>query len=108
MEDESRTKDQHPEDTSAPSSTPATSSATTKNSTDVNVYDQSELTKIRLEDLNWVEALHLETQEESSSMDVCAAMDDNMEFLRIEFDIGGDVSNRQRKALERNPVMFMV
>ena len=94
--------------TSSTSPLPTSSSTSTKHPADVNDYGQPESKKIRLDDLNWVEALHVEAQEEAGCLDVFTALNDTMEFLKIEFDIGGDMSNRQRKNLERNPLAFMV
>ena len=75
---------------------------------DVNDYDNEPATKkARGDDLDWVEQLTLEAEQESKCMDIFAAMDDTEEFLKIEFDVG-DLSNRQRKHLERDPVSFMV
>ena len=75
---------------------------------DVNDYDNEPATKkARGDDLDWVEQLTLEAEQEGKCMDIFAAMDDTEEFLKIEFDVG-DLSNRQRKHLERDPVSFMV
>ena len=91
----------------------SSSSTTTKHQQDVNDYSTPEPQKLktdddREQDLNWVELLHVEAEQEIQEMDIFHAMDETEEFLKIEFDVGGDMSNRQKKQLLRNPVAFMV
>ena len=98
-----------------PLSEPASSTAeptpaptTTRPLEDVNDYDNEPAAKkARGDDLDWVEQLTMEADREARAMDIFAAMDDTEEFLKIEFDVG-NLSNRQKKHLERDPVTFMV
>ena len=60
--------------------------------------------------LTWVEALRVEAAEEERLMDIHTAIQqapDFEEFLKIEFDLGEGLSNRQYKQLARNPVLYM-
>ncbi|CAE7308238.1 unnamed protein product [Symbiodinium microadriaticum] len=60
--------------------------------------------------LTWVEALQVEAAEEERFMDIHTAIQqapDFEEFLKIEFDLGKELSNRQYKQLVRNPVLYM-
>ena len=91
----------------------SSSSTTTKHQQDLNDYSTPEPKKLktdddRVQDLNWVELLYAEAGQETQEMDIFHAMDETEEFLKIEFDVGGDMSNRQKKQLLRNPVAFMV
>ena len=56
-----------------------------------------------------MEQLHVEAslEEANDLFTFLETADDDMECLKLEFEIG-DLSNRQRKFLERNPVSFMV
>ena len=57
---------------------------------------------------NWVAQLEPEAAEESKGMDLYTAMDETLECLRVEFDVPAPTSNRQRKAMDRNPVAYLV
>ena len=57
-------------------------------------------------DLTWVEQLSVDAQHESTFMDVYSALMDCEEVLTIEFSLHVE-SHRQRKMLERNPVLYM-
>ena len=100
-------------DNAASSSAPA---APEHDPPSVNDYDLPNVKKPRLDgennmmnyDLGWVDALEAEVQEESEHMDIHTAMEETIDFLKIEFDLPEPESNRQRKALERNPVAYMV
>ena len=82
-------------------------SSTTRSSADVNNYDMPATKKPRQDD--WVENLLTEARQETEhDLFACLeSIDDAVNCLKIEFDVG-DLSNRQRKFLERNPVSFMV
>ena len=86
-------------------------SSTTKHTVEVNDYEAPQLKRRKgdeVGELNWVEALQAEARLEEQRLDIFTAMDETEEFLKIEFDIGGELSNRQRKNPERNPVAYMV
>ena len=87
------------------------SSSTTRPNTEVNDYDQpsTEPAAKKPKQDNWVEQLHAEAlfEEANDLFTFLETADDDMECLKLEFEIG-DLSNRQRKFLERNPVAFMV
>ncbi|CAE7206837.1 unnamed protein product [Symbiodinium sp. CCMP2592] len=98
-----RQKTRPPEPIISDEETPgaASTSTSTKHPQDVNDYNTPEPKKLKTGvandgDLDWVEMLHAEAEQEAQTMDVFTAMDDTEEFLKIEFDIGGDMSNRQR------------
>ena len=95
-------------DPSVPASSSTTTSAATKHSTDVNDYDLPDKKKQRQSEPTWVDDLYAEEQNEENTYDLYAALDDTEEFMRIEFDVGGDMSHRQQKQLQRNPVAYMV
>eukprot|EP00434_Breviolum_minutum_P014147 symbB.v1.2.012474.t1/scaffold861.1/size176854/4 len=57
-------------------------------------------------DISWVECLAAEAQHESTFMDVYSALMDCEEVLTIEFSFHVG-SHRQRKMLERNPILYM-
>ena len=82
--------------------------SSSKHPATVNDYDNPVNKKLKAEHLNWVELLEAEAHQESQEFNIFTAMDETKEFLRIELDIEGGMSNRQRKALERNPVLFLV
>ena len=75
---------------------------------EVNVYDQPETKKARVEEASWVDELYVEAKHEEEEMDLSTAMEEVNDFLRIEFDVESPTSNRQRKMLERNPIAYMV
>ena len=52
--------------------------------------------------------LEAEAAEESKGMDLYTAMEETLEFLRVEFDVPAPTSNRQRKAMDRNCVAYLV
>ena len=93
------------EDVPPPTGDRASSS---KHPSTVNDYDAPVNKKLKSEHLNWVEMLEAEAHQEAQEFDIFSAMDETKEFLRIEMDIEGGMSNRQRKAFERNPVLFLV
>ena len=83
----------------------------------VNEYDQPEPKKARTEisdllftkyDLKWVEELELGAAEEAAEPDLLTVMEEVDECLCIEFDLPRPTSNRQKKQLERNPVLYLV
>ena len=61
-----------------------------------------------ISEASWVEALHAEAEVESQEMDILTALNETVEFLKIEFEIPSVTSNRQAKMLERNPVAYLV
>ena len=76
-----------------------------------NDYDHEHVSKkarSSVADMDWVKQLAAEAHtEEKENLELFTAMDSTEQFLRIELDVG-DLSNRQRKLLERNPVSFMI
>ena len=98
--------DQDQQDVPDPSS-----SSTTRPNTEVNDYDQptAEPAAKKPKQDNWVEQLHVEAsaEKENDLFTFLEAAEDDLERLKLEFEIL-DLSNRQRKFLERNPVAFMV
>ena len=57
-------------------------------------------------DLTWVEQLTVDAQHEATSMDVFSALMDCEEVLTIEFSFHIE-SHRQRKMMERNPILYL-
>ena len=57
-------------------------------------------------DLKWVEQLEADAQLERNSGDLYQAFLDTEDFMMISFDLQLD-SHRQRKMLERNPVLYL-
>ena len=87
------------------------SSVTTRPNTDVNNYDSETPPphpKKAKQD-NWVEQLHAEVEDEKKFdlLNLLESFDGDLDCLKIEFDVG-DLSNRQRKFLQRNPVAYLV
>ena len=71
----------------------------------VNDYQPGDSKRARM--LDWVEMLYQEAEMESKQMDVFTAFLEAPECLKIEFDLPAPTSNRQRKALERNPLLYL-
>ena len=92
---------------SAPTTaTPATS--TTRALEDaVNDYGDSEAKRPRTEP-TWVDELYMEESAPKDTIDLYAAFQETVDFLKVEFDLPPPASNRQRKLLERNPVLYLV
>ena len=92
---------------SAPTTaTPATS--TTRVLEDaVNDYGDSEAKRPRTEP-TWVDELYMEESAPKDTIDLYAAFQETVDFLKVEFDLPPPASNRQRKLLERNPVLYLV
>ena len=82
------------------------SSSTTAPGEPVNEYEEADSKCARVED--WVANLHKAVAEEANVMDIYSAFLEAPECLKVEFDIDAPTSNRQRKALERNPVLYLV
>ena len=57
-------------------------------------------------DLKWVEQLEHDAAQEAQEFDVFAALQETEEAFQISFDVSVE-SHRQRKQLERNPVLYM-
>ena len=57
-------------------------------------------------DLKWIEQLTADAQLEANSGDLYSAFLDTEDFMMITFDLEMD-SHRQRKMLERNPVLYL-
>ena len=62
--------------------------------------------KINNYDLKWVEQLEQDAAQEAGEFDVFSALQETEEAFTISFDIDVE-THRQRKALERNPVLFL-
>ena len=73
---------------------------------DVNDYSHGETKRQKLDD--WVNDLHLEAAREAQSLDICSAFMEADACMKIEFEVSAPMSNRQRKLLERHPVLYMV
>ena len=56
-----------------------------------------------------MEQLHAEVADEQQHdlLNLLESFDGDLDCLKIEFDLG-DLSNRQRKLLQRNPVAYLV
>ena len=90
--------------------TPAATSSTTPTrplEETVNDYEGSEPKKHKAE-LTWVEELYTATEEPQDTIDIFSAFQETEEFMKIEFDLEPPQSNRQRRFLERDPVMYLV
>ena len=98
----------HEDSEADPPRDPGHQASSSKHPASVNDYDNPANKKLKSEHLNWVELLEAEAHQEAQEFDIFTAMDETKEFLRIEMDIDGTMSNRQRKAFERNPVLFLV
>ncbi|CAE7821609.1 GIP [Symbiodinium sp. CCMP2592] len=100
-----------PAATSSPSeSTPGESGATTATrplEEPVNDYEDPEAKRPRTEP-TWVDQLYMEESAPKDTIDIFTAFQETLEFLKVEFDLPPPSSNRQRKLLERNPVLYMV
>ncbi|OLP94250.1 Copia protein [Symbiodinium microadriaticum] len=57
---------------------------------------------------NWVQDLYKAEQETAPNLDIFSAFQECTEFLKVEMDLDEIKSNRQRKAFERNPVLYLV
>ena len=98
----------------------STSSATTSSikhdPPSVNEYEQPSNKKVKFEDqqrgrheeVTWVDQLYVEAAEEAQELDILSAMDETMEFLRIEIDAEPPSSRRQQKLLDRNHCAYLV
>ncbi|OLQ00692.1 hypothetical protein AK812_SmicGene16628 [Symbiodinium microadriaticum] len=73
---------------------------------DVNDYSHGEAKRQKLED--WVNDLHLEAAREAQALDIYSAFMEADACMKIEFEVSAPTSNRQRKLLERHPVLYMV
>ena len=73
---------------------------------DVNDYSHGEAKRQKLDD--WVNDLHLEAAREAQAMDIYSAFMEADACMKIEFEVSAPTSNRQRKLLERHPVLYMV
>ena len=62
--------------------------------------------KVNNYDLKWVEQLEQDAAQEAQEFDVFSALQETEEAFTISFDLNVE-TNRQRKALERNPVLFL-
>ena len=82
----------------------------------VNEYEQPSNKRVKFEDqqrerhgeATWVDQLYVEAAEEAQELDILSAMDETMEFLRIEIDVEPPSSRRQQKLLDRNPCAYLV
>ena len=72
----------------------------------MNDYSHGEAKCQKIDD--WVNDLHVEAAQEAQSIDVYSAFMEADECMKIEFDVSAPASNRQRKLLERHPVLYMV
>ena len=73
---------------------------------DVNDYSQGEAKRQKLQD--WVNDLYVEAAQEAHALDIYSAFMEVDECMKIEFEVSAPTSNRQRKLLERHPVLYMV
>ncbi|CAE7263320.1 unnamed protein product [Symbiodinium sp. CCMP2456] len=95
----------------------SSTSATTRPATSTAVNDyEPEPKRLRSDEqphpqqLTWVEALHMEAAQEEQQMDIHTATQqapDFEQFLNMEFDVGEKLSNRQKKQLAPDPVLYM-
>ncbi|CAE7887494.1 unnamed protein product, partial [Symbiodinium microadriaticum] len=57
---------------------------------------------------DWVSELYTAVELENNHMDIFTAFQECNEFLQVTIDLEAPQSNRQRKALERHPVAYLV
>ena len=55
---------------------------------------------------HWIEQLQVDAQQEAETLDIFSAFQQSEECLSISFDLHVE-SHRQKKALERNPVLYL-
>ena len=89
----------------SPSALPTPSAEPPEQPAAVNDYETGDNKRART--LDWVELMYKEAELESQDMDIFSAFLDAPECLKIEFDLPAPTSNRQRKALERNPLLYL-
>ena len=73
----------------------------------VNDYGDTEAKRPRLEP-KWVNELYMEASHPQDTIDIYSAFQETVDFLKVEFDLPPPSSNRQRKLLDRNPVLYLV
>ncbi|CAE7938585.1 GIP [Symbiodinium sp. KB8] len=73
----------------------------------VNDYEDPEAKRPKTE-TTWVDELYMEERKPKDTIDVFTAFQETEEFMKIEFDLPAPESNRQRKFLERDPILYLV
>ncbi|CAE7365735.1 GIP [Symbiodinium sp. CCMP2456] len=75
--------------------------------TTVNSYEDPEAKRPKTEP-TWVDELYMEESQPQDTIDIFTAFQETEEFMRVEFDLPAPASNRQRRFLERNPLLYIV
>ena len=74
---------------------------------EVNDYESPEAKRPKT--ANWVEDMYVEAEaEEKDYKDLFTAFQETAEFMKIEFDLEEPRSIRQKKAMLRNPMLYLV